>query len=63
MEYLEKYNKKIPTTWDELIDTGKYILKEEKKLNNTDLLGYNGIFSGKFLKITLYSFIFNKIFI
>jgi len=31
---LEKYNKKPPKTWNELIETGKYILEEERKLDN-----------------------------
>ncbi|ORX86586.1 hypothetical protein BCR32DRAFT_240855 [Anaeromyces robustus] len=39
---LKKYNKKIPKTWDELIETGKEILEKERALNNTDLIGYNG---------------------
>ena len=43
---LEKYNKKIPKTWDELLETANYILNEEKKMNNTELIGYNGFFSG-----------------
>ncbi|ORX83494.1 L domain-like protein [Anaeromyces robustus] len=43
-KFLNKYNKSIPKTWDELIDTAKYILEEERKLGNTDLIGYNGIF-------------------
>ncbi|KAL6618458.1 periplasmic binding protein-like II [Neocallimastix californiae] len=44
---LQKYNKPIPKTWDEMIETGKYILNEERKSNNTDntLTGYNGLFN------------------
>jgi len=41
---LNKYNKSIPRTWDELINTCKYIMKKE---NNTDLICYNGLFDGK----------------
>jgi len=47
-EYLDKYNKELPKTWDDLIETGQYILNEEKKLNNTDFVPYNGLFSGKY---------------
>ncbi len=43
---LEKYNKNVPKTWDELLDTAKFILGEEKKNNITDIVGYNGLFSG-----------------
>jgi len=41
---LKKYNKRAPKTWDEMIETGKYILSEERKKNNTDLTGFNGLF-------------------
>ncbi|KAG4083812.1 periplasmic binding protein-like II [Neocallimastix lanati (nom. inval.)] len=40
--FLNKYNKTIPKTWDELIDTGQYILNEEKKMNNTEFVVFNG---------------------
>jgi len=43
---LEKYGKSIPKTWDQLYETGKYILEEERKKNNTDLIGFNSLFSG-----------------
>jgi len=42
--YLNKYNKTVPKTWDELIQTSKYIIEQEKALNNTDLIAYNGVF-------------------
>ncbi|ORX57918.1 periplasmic binding protein-like II [Piromyces finnis] len=41
---LNKYNKRVPKTWKELMETSKYILAEERKLNNTNLIPYNGIF-------------------
>jgi len=44
---LKKYKKKIPRTWNELINTGKEIVDEERKLNNTDLIAYNGLFNSK----------------
>lgn len=43
-ELLDKYNKKPPKTWDELIETAKYILEEEKKIGHDDIFGYNGLF-------------------
>ncbi|ORX80266.1 hypothetical protein BCR32DRAFT_268953 [Anaeromyces robustus] len=42
--YLNKYNRTVPKTWDELLDTGKYILEKEREEGNTDLIGYNGQF-------------------
>ncbi|ORX44204.1 periplasmic binding protein-like II [Piromyces finnis] len=57
---LNKYNKNVPKTWEELIDTGKYILEEEKKLNNTNILGYNGLFPDSEEGTTsLYEFIYS----
>jgi len=43
--YLEKYEKSVPTTWDELLETGKYILEQERQ--NTNLVGYNGYFTNE----------------
>ncbi|OUM60623.1 hypothetical protein PIROE2DRAFT_13569 [Piromyces sp. E2] len=37
-----KYHKSIPKTWDELLKTSKYIVDEEKKINNTKIIGYSG---------------------
>ena len=45
MELLNKYNRTVPKTWDELIDTCKYIIGQEK--DNTELICYNGLFDGK----------------
>jgi len=43
--YLKKYNKKVPTTWDNLLETGQYIIEQERINNNKyDLYGYNGLF-------------------
>jgi len=44
-DLLNKYKKRIPRTWKELIDTSKYIIEKEKQLNNTQLIAYNGLFS------------------
>ncbi|ORX49029.1 periplasmic binding protein-like II [Piromyces finnis] len=44
-ELLKKYNKSIPTTWDELYETAKYIYNEELKAGNKDIIGFNGLFS------------------
>jgi len=42
---LDKYKKQAPKTWDELLNTSKYIYDEEKKKNNT-IIRYNGLFDG-----------------
>jgi len=44
---LAKYDKEIPKTWDQMIETAKEILTKEKDLNNTSLIGYNGLLTGK----------------
>jgi len=44
---LNKYNKEIPKSWNELYETAKYIYEEEQKAGNTDIIGFNGIISGK----------------
>ncbi|ORX60797.1 periplasmic binding protein-like II [Piromyces finnis] len=41
---LEKYGKKIPETWDELLETAKYIKEMEEKEGNNNVLYYNGLF-------------------
>jgi len=41
-QLLNQYNKAIPKTWDELMDTCEYIMEREK--NNTELICYNGYF-------------------
>jgi len=43
---LDKYNKPVPETWDELIDTSKYIMEKEKE-NDSELISFNGLFDGK----------------
>jgi len=61
IELLNKYNKEIPKTWDELYDTGKYIMEEEiKRNNNTDLIIYNGLFTDTEIgTCSLYEFIYS----
>ncbi|KAL6608384.1 periplasmic binding protein-like II [Neocallimastix sp. 'constans'] len=57
--YIYKYNKTIPTTWEELIETSKYIRDEEEKLNNT-LMTYNGLFNNRESgTCTFYEFIYS----
>eukprot|EP00833_Pecoramyces_ruminatium_P008346 jgi/Orpsp1_1/1182378/evm.model.c7180000081039.1 len=57
---LDKYHKEIPKTWDELIKTGKEILEKEKELNNTELIGYNGLFFDSEQGIcSIYEFIYS----
>ena len=46
-KYLNKYDEKVPKTWDDFIKVGSHILEEEKKVNNTDFIAYNGYFAGK----------------
>ena len=48
MELLNKYHKEVPKTWDELIETGKYIYNEELKDGNEDLLIYSGSLNSKY---------------
>jgi ABC-type glycerol-3-phosphate transport system substrate-binding protein len=38
--YLDKYNEKVPTTWDELIETAERIKDKEKKIGNFEIEGY-----------------------
>jgi len=42
-ELLNNHFKPIPKTWEELIDTCKYIMEQE---NDSDLICYNGLFDG-----------------
>lgn len=46
-KYLDLYKKPVPKTWEELIETTNYILDKERELNNTNIVGYNGLFSRK----------------
>jgi len=45
-ELLKKYNREIPNTWEELIETAIFIVSKEFQLGNT-IVGYNGLFPGK----------------
>ncbi|OUM64345.1 hypothetical protein PIROE2DRAFT_8898 [Piromyces sp. E2] len=38
-ELLKQYNKNIPKTWDELLETASYIYKKEKEKGNNDIIG------------------------
>jgi len=49
LAYLEKYHKRVPITWDELIETAQYIMDQERQNNNSDLIGYNGFFSSTYI--------------
>jgi len=48
---LAKYDKPIPKTWEELYTTANYIVGEEKKANNTNLLGFTGLFGSNNINI------------
>eukprot|EP00833_Pecoramyces_ruminatium_P010649 jgi/Orpsp1_1/1184681/evm.model.c7180000090536.1 len=55
---LQKYNKTVPKTWNELLETGKEILEKERALNNTELIGYNGLFFNSEMGfLSIYEFI------
>ncbi|ORX62519.1 periplasmic binding protein-like II, partial [Anaeromyces robustus] len=56
---LNRYKKDVPQTWDELIETSKYILEQERNLNNTELIAYNGLFSDLNAFNSFYEFIFS----
>ncbi|ORX50628.1 hypothetical protein BCR36DRAFT_54015 [Piromyces finnis] len=57
---LNQYNRKIPETWEEMIDTGKYILNEERKKDNNNLTGYIGLFNeNERVVYSLYEFIYS----
>eukprot|EP00833_Pecoramyces_ruminatium_P008684 jgi/Orpsp1_1/1182716/evm.model.c7180000082382.1 len=59
IDLLNKYEKDIPTTWDELIKTGKYILNKEQENGNINLVGYNGLFpDSETLLISMVEFIY-----
>ena len=44
-DLLEKYNKPVPKTWDELAETAKYIQTKEREAGNKEIWGY--VFTGK----------------
>lgn len=44
-DLLDKYNRPIPQTWEELEETAKYIMEKEHAAGNADLWGY--VFQGK----------------
>lgn len=39
-DLLEKYDRQVPTTWDELEETAKYIMEKERAAGNEDFYGY-----------------------
>ncbi|OUM63292.1 hypothetical protein PIROE2DRAFT_61366 [Piromyces sp. E2] len=48
-DLLEKYNKTIPTTWNELEETASYIMEMEEMYGNKELEGYAGQFKDEAL--------------
>jgi len=59
-ELLSRYGKRVPLTWDELIETGKEIIKKEKELNNREIVGYNGyMFDSDNGLCSIYEFIYS----
>ncbi|ORX64393.1 periplasmic binding protein-like II [Anaeromyces robustus] len=43
-ELFNTYHKEYPKTWDELLETGKYILNSEIENGNNNIVGYNAMF-------------------
>ncbi|ORX75704.1 periplasmic binding protein-like II [Anaeromyces robustus] len=59
LSILNKYNKRIPTTWNEFLNTTKYIKEQEKELNNNEPVLYNGLFPENELgSCSIYEFIY-----
>ncbi|ORX46946.1 hypothetical protein BCR36DRAFT_413887 [Piromyces finnis] len=59
-EILNEYNQEVPETWDDLIKTSEYILKEEKKKNpNSDLTAYNGLIDKSMGMSSIYEIIYS----
>ncbi|ORX83695.1 periplasmic binding protein-like II [Anaeromyces robustus] len=57
---LDKYNKTAPETWEELLETGKYIQKQEReRYNNTDFIVYNGMYTTLNALPSVYEFIYS----
>lgn len=56
-DLLEKYNKKIPKTWEELYETAYYIQNEERKQANVRDKFYGFIFQAKAFEILTCNFI------
>ena len=50
MALLEKYGQSIPKTWDQLLQTADIVLKGEAAEGNTDIIGYNGLIPGIYIK-------------
>lgn len=59
MELLKKYNKTIPKTWDELIETSEFIIEKENK-TNLNLFPINGLLTDTETgTCSLYDFIYS----
>ncbi|KAG4087968.1 periplasmic binding protein-like II [Neocallimastix lanati (nom. inval.)] len=59
-DLLNKYKKSVPKTWEELIETAKYIINEEKKIGNDEIIGYNGVFPNEELgTCSLYEYLYS----
>jgi len=46
-DLLNKYERNVPETWDELEETSLYIMKKEQEAGNTNLCGFIGQYYGK----------------
>lgn len=57
-ELLKRYDREVPKTWDDLIDTARDILKREKAKNGeSDLIGYNGLLNAENAALSLFEII------
>jgi len=55
---LDKYGKDVPKTWDELIETARFILQKEKEENpEANWIGYNGQINEESTIVSAYTFI------
>ncbi|ORX64251.1 periplasmic binding protein-like II [Anaeromyces robustus] len=58
-ELLRNYNKSVPKTWDELIETSKFIMEQEKTTNNSEIISYNPLLDDSEMgSCVLYEFIY-----
>jgi len=44
IDLLTKYDKEVPQTWDQLIDTTKYIMEREHAEENYNIIGFSNLF-------------------
>jgi len=60
-ELLQRYDKPIPKTWDQLIEITQYILNKEKEKGNTDISGYAPLFPSKYINIYIFIILYKQL--